>query len=207
MKRGGGLHPARPDCWLPTERPRGQNQKWPTCGQSSYFTCGVSGIPVASELEAKSEVAHLWAKWPRHPCCLGDPHCFRAGGQNQKGPTCGQRGYVTPAVSGIPTASERRQNQTWPTCGQIGYVTPAVPGIPNASERRAKSDVAHLSAKWLCHLYRFGDPHRFRAGGKIRSCPLVGKVATSLLPFSGIPTASERGEKIRGGPVGGKVAT
>ena len=22
MKRGGGLHPARPDCWPPTERPR-----------------------------------------------------------------------------------------------------------------------------------------------------------------------------------------
>ena len=22
MKRGGGLHPARPDCWPPTKRPR-----------------------------------------------------------------------------------------------------------------------------------------------------------------------------------------
>ena len=22
MKKGGGLHPARPDCWPPTKRPR-----------------------------------------------------------------------------------------------------------------------------------------------------------------------------------------
>ena len=52
-------------------------------------------------------MAHLWAKWLRHPCRLGDPHRFRAGGQNQKWPTCGQSGYITPAISGIPTASER----------------------------------------------------------------------------------------------------
>ena len=79
----------------------------------------------------KSEVAHLWARWLRHPCRLGDPHRFRAGGQNQKWPTCGQNGYVTPAVSGIPTASER--------------------------------------------------------GDKVRSGPLVGKVATSPLPSRGSP--------------------
>ena len=32
------------------------------------------------------------------------------------------------------------QNQKWPTSGQIGYLTPAVSGIPTASERGAKSD-------------------------------------------------------------------
>ena len=80
-------------------------------------------------------------QWLRHPCRLGDPHRFRAGGQNQK----------------------------WPTSGQIGYVTPAVSGIPTASERGAKSEVAHKWAKWLPHPCRLGDPHRFRAGGKIRS--------------------------------------
>ena len=190
----------------------GQNQKWPTCGQVGYVTPAVSGIPTASERGAKSEVAHLWAKWLRHPCHLGDPHRCRAGGGNQK----------------------------WPTCGQSGYVTPAVSGIPTASERGAKSEVAHLWAKWLRHPCRLGDPHRFRAGGKIRSGPQVdphrfraggeirsgpqvGKVATSPLPsrgspplqsggqnqkwptygqsgyvtpaVSGIPTASERGAK------------
>ena len=80
----------------------GQNQKWPTCGQSSYVTIAVSGIPTASERGAKSEVAHKREKWLCRPCRLGDPHRCRAGGQNQKWPTCGQGGYVTPAVSGPP---------------------------------------------------------------------------------------------------------
>ena len=82
----------------------GQNQKWPTSGQSGYVTPAVSGIPTASERGGNSEVAHKWAKWLRHPCRLGDPHRFRAGGENQKWPTSGQSGYVTPAASGIPTA-------------------------------------------------------------------------------------------------------
>ena len=144
----------------------GQNQKWPTCGQKGCVTPAVSGIPTASERRAKSQVAHLWAKWLRHPCRLGDPHRCRAGGQNQK----------------------------WPTCGQNGYVTPAVLGIPTASERGAKSEVAHLWAKWLRHPCRLGDPHRYKAGGKIRSGPQVGKVATSPLPSRGSPRLQSGGQ-------------
>ena len=294
----------------------GGNQKWPTCGQSGYVTPAASGIPTASERVGKSEVAHLWAKWVRHPCRLGDPHRFKAGEdirsgpqvgkvatspppargcpplqrgaksevahlwgkwvshpcrlgdphrfrvgrkiksgpqvgkvarsplpsrgspplrsgwENQKWPTCGQSGYVTPAVSGIPTAVERGSNQKWPTCGQSGYVTPAVSGNATASKRGRKSEVAHLWAKWVRHPCCLGDPHRFRAGGEIRSGPLVGKVGTSPLPSrgfpplqsggghqkwptsgqsgyvtpagSGMPTAAEGG-KIRSGPLVGKV--
>ena len=137
--------------------------------------------PLQSGGGAKSEVAHLWARWLRNPCRLGDPLRFRVGGQNQKWPTCGQGGYVTPAVSGIPTASERGggQNQKWPTCGQGGYVTPAASGIPTASER----------------------------GDKIRSGPLVGKVATSPLPPRGSPPLQSGGGKIRSGPQVVKNAT
>ena len=257
----------------------GQNQKWPTSGQIGYLTPAVSGIPSASERGAKSEVAHKWAKWLPHPCRIGEPHCFRAGGkirsgpqagkvatsplpyrgapplqsggQNQKWPTSGQIGYLTPAVSGIPTAAERGaesevahkwanwlphpcrirdplrfraggkirsgpqvgkvatsplpyrgarplqsggQNQKWPTSGQSGYLTPAVSGIPTASERGAKSEVAHLWAKWLPHPCRIGEPHCFRAGGKIRSGPQVGKVATSPLPYRGAPPLQSGGQ-------------
>ena len=85
----------------------GQNQKWPTSGQSGYLTPAVSGIPTASERGAKSEVARKWANWLPHPCRIGDPHRCRAGGQNQRWPTSGQSGYLTPAVSGIPAAAER----------------------------------------------------------------------------------------------------
>ena len=63
---------------------------------------------------------------------------LQSGRQNEKWLTCGQSGYVTPAVSGIPTASERGVNQKWPNRGQGGYVTPAVSGIPTAAERGAK---------------------------------------------------------------------
>ena len=35
------------------------------------------------------------------------------------------------------------QIQKWRTSGQIGYITPAVLGVPNASERGTKSAVAH----------------------------------------------------------------
>ena len=121
----------------------GQNQKWPTNGQGGYITPAALGIPTVSERGAKSEVAHKWARWLHHPCRLGDPLRFRAGGQNQK----------------------------WPINGQGGYITPAASGIPTASERGAKSEVAHKWARWLHHPYCIGDPHRFRAGGKIRSGP------------------------------------
>ena len=270
----------------------GEIRSGPLVGKGATSPLPSRGSPPLHSVGGKSEVAHLWAKWLRHPCRLGDPHRCRAGGEirsgplvgkvatsplpprgspplqsgggNQKWPTSGQSGYVTPAVSGIPTASERGGgirsgpqmgkvatsplpprgspplqsgggNQKWPTCGQSGYVTPAVSGIPTASERGGKSEVAHKWAKWLRHPCRLGDPHRCRAGGEIRSGPLVGKVATSPLPsrgspplqsgggnqkwptygqsgyvtpaVSGIPTAAEQGGEIRSGPLVGKLAT
>ena len=108
------------------------------------------GGPLRFTPGAKSEVAHLWARWLLNPCRLGGPLRFGAGGPNQK----------------------------WPTCGQDGYLTPAASGVPSAFGRGAESHVAHLWARWLRNPCRLEDPHRFRAGGRIRSGPLVGKVAT-----------------------------
>ena len=172
----------------------GQNQKWPTCGQSGYVTPAVSGIPTASERGAKSEVAHLWAKWLRHPCRLGDPHRCTAGGKIRSGPLVGKVATSPLPSRGSPPLHSGGHNQKWPTCGQSGYATPAVSGIPTASERGGKSEVAHLWAKWLRHPCRLGDPHRFRAGGKIRSGPLMGKVATSPLPSRGSPPLHSGGQ-------------
>ena len=143
----------------------GQNQKWPTYGESGYVTPAVSGIPTASERGAKSEVAHLWAKWLRHPCRLGDPHRFRAGGKIRSGPQVGKVATSPLLSRGAPPLQSGGENQKWPTCEQSGYVTPAVSGIPTASERGAKSEVAHLWAKWLCHPCCLGEPRCFKAGG------------------------------------------
>ena len=171
-----------------------QNQKCPTSGQSGYLTPAVSGIPTASERGAKSEVAHKWAKWLPHPCRIGDPHRFRAGGKIRSGPQVGKMATSPLPHRGSPPLESGGQNQKWPTSGQSGWLTPAVSGIPTASERGAKSEVSHKWAKWLPHPCRIGDPHRFRAGGKIRSGPQVDKVATSPLPYRGSPPLQSGGQ-------------
>ena len=154
-----------------------------------------------------SEVPHLWAMWLRHPCRLGDPHRFRAGwGGNEKGPTSGQTGYVTPAVSGIPTAAERGgEIRIGPLVGKVAMSPLPSRGSP-PMQTGGKSEVAHKWAKWLRHPCRLGYPHRFRAGSKIRSGPLMGKVATSCLPSRGCPPL-QSGGGIRSGPQVGKLAT
>ena len=72
---------------------------------------------------------------------------------------------------GSPPLQSGGQNQKWPINGQGGYITPAASGIPTASKRGPKSEVAHKWARWLHHPCHLGDPHRFKAGGKIRSGP------------------------------------
>ena len=103
-------------------------------------------------------------------------HCCRAGGEIRSGPLVGKVATSPLPSRGSPPLQSGGLNQKWPTCGQSGYVTPAVSGIPTAAERGGKSEVAHKWAKWLRHPCRLGDPHRCRAGGEIRSGPLVGKV-------------------------------
>ena len=180
-----------------------KNQKWPTSGQSGYLTPAVSGIPTASERGAKAEVAPKWAKSLTHPCRIGDPYRFRAGGKIRSGPQVGKVANSPLPYRGSPPLQRGGQNQKWPTSGQSGYLTPAVSGIPGASERGAKSEVAHKWAKWLTHPCRIGDPHRCRAGGKIRSGPQVGQVATSPLPYRRSPPL-QSGEQNQKWPTSGQ---
>ena len=164
--QGGYITPA--PSGIPSASKRGQNQKWPINGQGGYITLAASGIPAASERGAKSEVAHKWARWLHHPCRLGDPLRFRAGGKIRSG--WARWLPPLPLRESHPLQSGG-QNQKWPINGQGGYITPAASGIPTASKRGAKSEVAHKWARWLHHPCRLGDPHRFKAGNKIRSGP------------------------------------
>ena len=140
-------------------------------------------------------MAHKWAKWLPHPCRIGDPHRFRAGGKIRNGPQVGKAATSPLPYRGSTPLQSGGQNEKWPTRGQSGYLTHAVSGIPTTSERGAKSEMAHKWAKWLPHPCRIGDPHRFRAGGKMRSGPQVGKVATSALPYRGSPPLESGGAK------------
>ena len=111
--------------------------------QGGYITPAASGIPTASKRGAKSEVAHAWPRWLHHPCRLGEPRSFKAGGEIRSGPYMGKV-----ATSPLPPR-----------------------GSPPLQSRGAKSEVAHTWARWLHHPCLLGDPHRFTAGGKIRNGP------------------------------------
>ena len=168
-------------------------------------------------------MAHKRAKWLHHPCRLGDPHRFRAGGKIRSGPLMGKVATSPLPSRGSPLLHSGGQNQKWPTSGQSGYIIPCRLGDPRRFRAGGKIRSGPQVGKVATSPLPFGDPHRFRAGGKIRSGPLVGKVATSPLPsrgspplqsggqnqkwptsgqsgyvapaVSGIPTASERGAK------------
>ena len=208
----------------------GQNQKWPTSRQGGYITPAAWGVPTLSRRGAKSEVANKWQGGYMTPAAWGIPTASQRGAKSEVAHKWA-RWLHNPRSGGdrpgwSPPLQSEGQNQKRPTSGQGGYITPAASGTPTASERGAKSEVAHKWARWLHKLYRLGGHHRFRARGKIRSAPQVGKVATSPLPprgspplqskrqnqmwpisgqggyitsaASGIPTASRRGAKSKG---------
>ena len=172
----------------------GQNQNWPASGQGGYITPAASGVPSASQRGAESEVAHKWARWLHNPCRLGGPHRFRAGGTIRSGPQVGKVAPEPLPPRGSPPLQSGGQNQNWPASGQGGYITPAASGVPSASQRGAESEVAHKWARWLHNPCRLGGPHRFRAGGTIRSGPQVGKVAPEPLPPRGSPPLQSGGQ-------------
>ena len=119
---------------------------------------GVSGIPAASERGAISEVAHEWAKWLPHPSRIGDPRRYRAGGQIRNGPQVGKLATSPLPYRASPPLQSGGQNQKWPTSGQIGYLTPAASGIPAALKRGAKSEMSKKRAEIQRHPCIVGGP-------------------------------------------------
>ena len=129
-------------------RAGGQNQKWPTSGQGGYITLAASEVPTASERGTESEVAHKWARWLHHPCRLGGPHCFKAGGRIRSGRQVGKV-----ATSRLPPRG----------------------GAATLQSGGTESEVAHQWARWLHHPCRLGGPQRFRAGGQHQNWPTSGQ--------------------------------
>ena len=75
---------------------------------------------------------------------------FSAGGGIRSGAQVGKLASEPLPPRRSPALRSGWQNQNWPTSGQGGYIRPAALGVP----------------------------YRFTAGGRIRSGPQVGKVAT-----------------------------
>ena len=70
-------------------------------------------------------------------------------------------------------------SQKWPTSGRIGYVTPAVWGVPNASERGTESALesalAHKCADWQHHPCCLGVPNASERGIKSAVAVRIGE--------------------------------
>ena len=166
------------------------------------------GTPTASERGAKSEVAHKWARWLHNPCRLGGSPSLQSGGQNQKWPTSGQGGYITPAASGYPHRFRAwGKIRSGPQVGKLA-TSPLPPrGIPNASERGAKSEVAHKWARWLHHPCRLGGLPLLQSGGQNQKWPTSGQGGYITHAASGDSHCFRAVGKIRSGPQVGKVAT
>ena len=160
------------------------NHKW-LCGPHAG-NVATSSLPSwrsptlsAGTTITNGSVVHMREKWLHHPCRLGGP---QRSARRQKlemamWSTCGQSGYITPAVlEGGARSTQEQQSQMamWSTCGKSGYIIATVLEVPNAQ----RGDNNH---KWLC------GPH-------------AGKVATSPLPSWGPPTLSAK-TKIRNGYV------
>ena len=64
-------------------------------------------------------MALMWAQWLANPCVSGVPYALDEG-QNQKWPTCGHNGYLTPAVSGVPNALHGYKMTNGPHVGTMG---------------------------------------------------------------------------------------
>ena len=92
----------------------------------------VWGVPTASERGAQSQVAHKWARWLHNPCRFGGPHRLGAGGRIKGGPQLGQVATQPLPSGGAPPLQSGGHNQRWPTSGQGGYITPAASGVPTA---------------------------------------------------------------------------
>ena len=173
-----------------------------------------------------SYVAHMWAKWLHHLCRLEGPKRPVWGRKSEIAtwPTCGQNGYITPAVLGVLIAKrgDKKQCLRGPHVGKVAAspLTSSWSPSPLPSWGGQKSEMAmwptcgqsgyitpnvlvvrsaqsrDISPAFLgVPNAQHGDQKRIWLRGSH-----VGKVAPSPLPSWGSPTLSAR-IKIRNGYV------
>ena len=73
-----------------------------------------------------------------------------------------------------------------------GYISPAASGVHTASERGAESKVAHKWAWWLHNPCLLGGPHRLKKGGQNQRWPTSGTCGYTTPATWGVPAASKR---------------
>ena len=107
--------------------------------------------------------------------------------------------YSLPA-GGSPTLRSGGKNQKWPTTRLRGYITPTLWGVPSASGWGKEAEVAHTWAGQLHNRYHLEGPQRFKV--RLQSGERSPKWPTSDGPGGyitraafGVPNASQWGQK------------
>ena len=147
-------------------------QKW---ARWLHYPCHL-GVPTASERGDRIRIGPQVGKMDTSPLPSGGPHRFRAGGQNQKWPTSGQGGYITPAAWVSPPlrsgGTESKVAHKW---ARWLHHPCRLGGSPPLQSGGTESELAHKWARWLHHPCRLGGPHRFRAGRQNQKWPTSGQ--------------------------------
>ena len=138
-------------------------------------------------------------KWAhmREVCCVGGPQRFKAGGGGgiRGGPTCGQIGCITPAVSGVPNVLGRE------TKLQVGpYVTTSSMlsrGSPTLQSRGQRHKWARMWSDWLHHPGCLGGSQRSKPPDKIRCVPTCGQTGCTTAAVSESPLLQSREQNMK----------
>ena len=122
--QGGYITPAA--YGVPTASERGAEsevaRKW---ARWLHNPCRLGG-PLRFRAGGRNQkLARKWARWLHNPCHLGGPLRFGAGGRIRSGPQVGKVATQPLPPRGSPPLQSGGQNQKWPTSGQGGYITPA----------------------------------------------------------------------------------
>ena len=122
----------------------------------------------------KINIGHRGTNWLHHPCRVCAPQHFIPGDKMRSGPQKGTLATIPMPSGGSPTHHSSGQNQKWPTSGPIGAITPFIQGATIASKWGRKPRVTHKQVHWLHDPCCFGGPQRFKMGDTISSGPQVG---------------------------------
>ena len=121
----------------------------------------------------KGRVAHRWSKWLHHPRRVRGPPRSARGQKSSMPmwPTCGQSGYVTPAILVVPNVQCEDKNDKWPDGAHVGKA--AISPLPSwrsptlsAATKIRYGYVAHMWEKWLHCPCRDGGPRQPARGQK-----------------------------------------
>ena len=177
------------------------------------------GIPNASKGGTKSEVAHKWADWLHHQCCLGGPRYFKAGDKIKSGSQVGLLATSSlpqhPTIPPIPLESRD-------ACVQkllAHYIHQTLDGGGSCSPGYITLPSPRPKSGWNCYLTRvFSGVPKQGTKSEVAVSPLpsrgreIGRNCYVNPAFLGVPQKGDKiiilggyhrfraGYKIRSGP-------